>query len=172
MRTCSKCHAEKQLEQFSRSRIAKDGYHTWCKPCKAAASREWFAANRERLLAEDRAEYAADGSRERAQARQWHRDNRNRSLESKRAWKLSNYGLTTEQYDQMLAAQQGKCAICGGTGRGKKRDLAVDHCHQTHMIRGLLCHHCNVGIGHFLDSPELLVAAARYLSLSAAEKTA
>lgn len=53
-----------------------------------------------------------------------------------------------------------KCGICGTTdGR-----LHVDHCHTTGQVRGLLCRTCNIGLGHFKDSPELLGLAAAYLN--------
>lgn len=62
----------------------------------------------------------------------------------------------------MLAAQGGKCAICGGTNPGGHR-LAVDHDHTTGAVRGLLCHACNAGIGKLRDDPALLRVAADYL---------
>lgn len=68
------------------------------------------------------------------------------------------YGITAEQYDAMLFAQLGLCAVC-------RREPAtdVDHDHETNAIRGLLCHKCNLGIGLFKDSPDALRAAALYL---------
>lgn len=50
------------------------------------------------------------------------------------------YGLTLEEYDALLAAQGGKCAICKGT---RTYNLQVDHCHKTGFTRGLLCKGCN-----------------------------
>jgi hypothetical protein len=74
------------------------------------------------------------------------------------------YGLTPEEYDAMLSAQGGGCAICGGTdinGYGKR--LAVDHCHDTGRVRGILCGKCNRGIGCFDHDPERLAAAVAFL---------
>lgn len=51
-----------------------------------------------------------------------------------------------------------ECVICGSTG-----ELVVDHCHKTNVIRGMLCNHCNRGLGHFKDNPELLEFARIYL---------
>lgn len=74
---------------------------------------------------------------------------------------LTTYGLTPEQYDAMLAAQGGVCFICSGKRRYL---LAVDHCHATGRVRGLLCKLCN---GRILtaarDNPEILRRAADYL---------
>lgn len=51
-----------------------------------------------------------------------------------------------------------ECVICGS-----KEKLVVDHDHKKHKIRGMLCNHCNRGLGHFRDNPELLEYAAQYL---------
>lgn len=69
------------------------------------------------------------------------------------------YGITEAQYDALLQAQNGKCRICGTAGK-----LHVDHDHGTGRIRGLLCHQCNVGLGHFRDRPDLLTKAIEYLA--------
>lgn len=57
------------------------------------------------------------------------------------------YGLTQQDYDDLLASQNGVCAICGKPP-GKRR-LHIDHCHQTELIRGLLCTGCNTRLGWF-----------------------
>lgn len=77
--------------------------------------------------------------------------------------KLS-YGITEEDYQSLLLKQEGCCAICGtDTPTGKWKVFAVDHCHKTGKVRGLLCNECNRGMGLLKDSPELLLAAAQYL---------
>jgi hypothetical protein len=75
---------------------------------------------------------------------------------------LRVYGLTEADFDAMLAAQHGRCAICRGEDPGT-RGWAVDHDHGTGAVRGLLCTPCNTALGFFQDSPELLDAARRYL---------
>lgn len=74
----------------------------------------------------------------------------------------ARYGITVEEYNEKSAAQEHRCAICGSrcvTGRR----LAVDHCHVTGAIRGLLCANCNTGLGKFKDDPWILKAAIDYL---------
>jgi hypothetical protein len=61
-----------------------------------------------------------------------------------------NFGITPEQHQQMFEAQGGKCACCGSSHFGGKYNRpAVDHCHSTQRVRGLLCFRCNVGLGIF-----------------------
>lgn len=69
------------------------------------------------------------------------------------------YGITKAEYMELLVEQDYGCAIC-------KRHfpvLNVDHDHATGLVRGLLCRDCNLGIGYFKDTPELLQAAILYL---------
>lgn len=93
-----------------------------------------------------------------------------RRNEYERAWRFKNkFGITTDEYDAMFKAQDGKCAICAQSSKqvhrktGKVRDLAVDHCHDTGKVRALLCTDCNMALGLFKDDPDLLSAAADYL---------
>jgi hypothetical protein len=77
------------------------------------------------------------------------------------------YGLSKEQYDLMLSEQNHSCYICGIKDIDcPKSVLHVDHDHSTGKIRGLLCHHCNTGLGHFKDNVELLQKAIEYLNLN------
>ena len=71
------------------------------------------------------------------------------------------YGLSLEEYNNILKLQNGVCAICYGVG-GKK-GLAVDHCHKTNKIRGLLCSNCNCSIGLLKENIELLDKIKIYL---------
>ncbi len=71
------------------------------------------------------------------------------------------YGLTKDKLDEMMKAQDNKCAVCGETSQ---KALHIDHCHATGVVRGLLCNNCNTGIGFFRDNPELLKNAADYLN--------
>ena len=99
------------------------------------------------------------------------RDKRNRTIEDRRRTHLkTTYGLTLEDYEEMLSKQDGKCAICQVSQdisidrRGRvKSTLYIDHCHKTGKVRGLLCSLCNNGLGNFRDSDELLNKAVEYL---------
>jgi hypothetical protein len=68
--------------------------------------------------------------------------------------------MTLADYDAMLALQNGVCAICKSVS---DRNLAVDHCHETGTVRGLLCRSCNIGLGNFRDNPHSLRTAADHV---------
>jgi hypothetical protein len=79
--------------------------------------------------------------------------------------KLQKYGLTPDDYDNLLKKQNGVCAICGkfeiaaGTF-----NLHVDHCHDTGKVRGLLCGKCNAGIALLKHNQTSLLSAGIYLA--------
>lgn len=73
------------------------------------------------------------------------------------------YGMSLEDYNRMLRQQDGGCAICKTDIPGGKGRFAVDHCHETGLIRGLLCNRCNIGLGHFRDDITHLEKAIIYL---------
>lgn len=154
VKTCTKCGETKPVLEFYLHRGTKDGRTTYCAACQRAASRAWTAANAERVR-ERNAEYVASHPKE----------TRRRG----RQGQLRLYGLNEAQYAAMLAEQNGVCAICLQTERyidartGEPRKLSVDHDHTTGKNRGLLCGHCNRGIGQFSDEPERLRRAADYL---------
>jgi len=71
----------------------------------------------------------------------------------------ARYGLTVEQYRELIKKTNGKCSVCGDKHSG----MHVDHEHRSGKVRGLLCKHCNLAIGHAKDSPARLRALASYL---------
>jgi len=73
------------------------------------------------------------------------------------------YGITAREYLRLFERQEGTCAICFEND-GRRR-LAVDHCHETGKVRGLLCVNCNTGLGKFRDNITMLQRAIYYLEL-------
>lgn len=113
----------------------------------------------------DRAEYM----------RAWHRKSREVNPDYHKNHDLKkNYGVTLEWYREQLARQNYVCAICEQPEtrviRGKVLDLAVDHCHDSKDVRGLLCSDCNRGIGWFKDNADALDRASAYLRRSGTHK--
>lgn len=146
-------------------------------------------SRREQKREYDRAYSAANAERIRERARRWRLKNKKYKAEKDKEWRLNNadrkrengkryyektkdkfraidlkrnYGMTVEQYDSMLKAQNGVCAICFGVNKNGKR-LAVDHDHNTGKVRELLCASCNLVIGHCRESAENLERAISYL---------
>lgn len=142
----------------TRSRIV-DGKKL-CPGCKTVKSIEEYSKNRSKPSGIDcrcRVCHSADVKAQYA---------RNPAPQRRVTLRLK-FDLTPEQYDEMLAAQGGVCAICKkpetNTYRGIVRSLAVDHDHATSENRDLLCSNCNQGLGRFDDDPDLLLAAAAYV---------
>jgi hypothetical protein len=76
------------------------------------------------------------------------------------------YGITHEDYEEMLKQQNHKCSICGiDEVHAENSRLCVDHNHETEKLRGLLCKKCNQAIGLFQDNADFCEAAGRYLRL-------
>jgi len=98
--------------------------------------------------------------RARRNALRKYRENPNNS---RYAYLKRTYGITIEQYDAMLEAQGGKCAICGTQNCRTGKRLAVDHDHITGEVRGVLCYRCNTALGKFRDDPQILAKAIDYL---------
>ena len=119
-----------------------------------AEKRAWHAANKDRVNAERRRQYAEDPSRKLTQRAYIAANGRKIMLKC-------CYGMTPADYEALLARQNGVCAICKTTEPG--RPLYVDHCHVRKKVRGLLCRSCNLGLGNFKDDPRLLRAATAYL---------
>ena len=136
-KTCTKCKVEKPITEYIKRKGYKDGIFSWCKDCHREYDRTW-RKNMEPT----------------------------KKKETGRKNKLKqSYGITVEQYNEMLKAQNHKCAICEKDETEVHRNrLFVDHCHNTGEIRGLLCNNCNTAIGHLKDSVEITLKAATYLT--------
>lgn len=146
MKTCGNCKQEKETSEFPFDRASKDGLHRQCRVCLAASRKIWRKAHLEHDKAMNKA---------------WHKKNKvQQAARHRRRCLKRNYGLSTEDFEQIRVNQQDRCAICH-TKFSKTPN--VDHCHSTGTVRGLLCQKCNHGIGLFKDSPGLLQAAANYL---------
>jgi hypothetical protein len=146
--TCTLCKETKQTSEFSprpKTRY-RTGFNSWCKECCSKRTMEHYRRGDNRLK---KIRYEVERQRSPDQKRL----KRSRHLRK-------NFGMTIEEFDQMLEKQGGRCAICNETW---ERTMHVDHCHKTGRIRGLLCSTCNTGIGMLKDSKEIALAAARYL---------
>lgn len=150
VKLCLRCREEKTFDLFPKNRRTKEGIGTYCLTCSAEVVRQ-------RRQTEEGAQAHRDSSK------RWRDSNTTRNKDNHANWR---YGLNHGQYDAMLAAQEGKCAICKTTepGTGMVR-FAIDHCHSSGKVRGLLCSNCNRGLGYFKDDPARIRRAIDYVSL-------
>lgn len=141
-RECSKCGVVKPFAEFPLRGTGRPS--SWCKPCTNQYNRAYVRTP------EGAAKKKAAQEAYNARNPDYHVGYR--------------YGLKPGQYDALRAEQGGRCAICSATEPGgKAKRWAVDHCHVTGKVRGLLCVHCNMGIGQLGDDPARLRAAATYI---------
>jgi hypothetical protein len=142
-KVCRVCSIEKPTSEYFYSNRAKGYLCYQCKDCSKAATRAFY--------------HAHAPTREKVKARSSARQKANpRSTEQQHVYSIKHkYGLTPEQYEEMLANQGGKCAICQGTDPGRQKGKwatgkwVVDHCHDTRRVRALVCHICNLRLGGF-----------------------
>jgi hypothetical protein len=78
-------------------------------------------------------------------------------------YRTVRYGMSPEEYEELLDEQLGCCAACGSSDPKRKAGFVIDHDHTTGLVRGLLCHNCNIGIGLLGDSISDLSHALNYL---------
>lgn len=89
------------------------------------------------------------------------------SIEYRREkYRESKYSFSQKEHDKIFKEQNGKCAICRTPESDLNHILAVDHCHKTGKVRGLLCNSCNKGLGMFKDNTLILEDAIYYLILN------
>ena len=80
--------------------------------------------------------------------------------------RVRRIGVSNQDYEAMLIRQEGQCAICKSKlNSSRYTKFAVDHCHKTGKVRGLLCTNCNTAIGLMKDSVIRLQQAIDYLSV-------
>lgn len=142
MKVCSVCTTEKPLDAFNRDK--RRGHASRCKACNVIAVAAWREKNRSAHNASERKRYAASPLK-------WAQH-----IQRK-------YGVTAEAYQGVMVTQNGCCAICKASAADLGETLAVDHCHVSGAVRGLLCAKCNRMLGCANDRPDVLRGGAEYL---------
>lgn len=135
-----------------------DGLCSQCKDCDAIRAKSNYGQKRRDYSKEYRLN---NKEMIRAKWKDYYAKNKIKSAENR----LKRYfNITMNDYSKMLELQNGSCAICKIDASALKKRLAVDHCHVTGAIRGLLCTRCNTGIGNFKDNINILNNAVKYLT--------
>lgn len=142
IKRCHKCGIDRPLEDFHMSRHSRDGRQGACKGCAISYSKAYQATRRDFTKDYDR--------------------NRN----------LGRYGLSVILYENLLKAQDYRCASCDRPQAEFTTNFVVDHDHSCcpekkmscgKCVRGLICNNCNIGLGHVNDSVDRLLQMAAYL---------
>ena len=131
---CSICQELKPRSEFYKDSNRKDGIDGYCKPCKLNKNKKWQDDN-------------PDKWQHQLAERIWYR-------------RQKQYGISKEEYLAILEKQDYKCDICKNQ---INTSAAVDHCHSTNKVRGILCRNCNTGIGLFNDNTDIMDSAILYL---------
>jgi len=136
MKKCPRCGVVKPLSAFYSCKHTQNGVKSWCKECDKANKRDYYN-NR--------------GGKK-----------KHKILLRRYALK-TKYGLSEQEWLELLRKQNGKCAICGVSYLGLKRNFHTDHNHKTGIVRGLLCGHCNYMLGMVGENTKTLKQAIKYL---------
>lgn len=146
---CNGCQRRRRRSSFYTARHKKQGIQSRCKDCNKAKALAYHQANRAHCIARKKA---------------WHRKHpADKEAVRDRMYRRS-YGYTLAQYNKQLAAQEGVCPLCRRPPDPEDgRRYALDHCHTTGLMRGVLCSACNGGLGCFRDDVDRLLRAAAYL---------
>ena len=143
MKRCSTCKEVKELTEFHKDKGNPDGLKYICKACIAIKRKAYYSTHVTESAAYKKEHYETSG--------------RNSQY-------IRKYNITLQQYDDMLAKQDGHCAICDAVHNADGTRLCVDHDHKTGKIRGILCTACNTLLGYVNDDISILAKAIDYLN--------
>jgi hypothetical protein len=160
---CKVCGEVKPLDDYYRTPGTRDGHRGDCKACNQAekARRHRENPGPARKRAREWREIPENRDRTKANHERYKADGRKKESD-RRSYLKRTYGITLEEYDEMLERQGGRCAICRREPR-PDISLHVDHVHSTGALRGLLCFSCNVTVGLIREDRSRLGAIGAYL---------
>lgn len=147
LKYCKFCNRYLPYSQFSPHPTTKDKKNNRCKDCVSTYNKKRWAtlSNEEKNKRISRHKYLREQNRE-----VYSRADKCKTYRNK-------YGVTLKDYEKQWEQQQYKCAICSRVKQNNEKAFAVDHCHKTNAVRGILCPQCNVDLGRiekYLKNPE------------------
>lgn len=153
----AECHPNRKAQARG---LCKSCYDKWLKTQnpeyrerQLGNSQKWIKANPEKA--------AAIQQRRKDKVQSDPQEQQRIKILKRESMLLKNYGITSEDYEKMLATQGGGCAIC--ERKPGDRPLHVDHCHASNVVRGLLCHQCNWYLGTLEGGPGVFARLIDYL---------
>lgn len=164
-KTCSRCKESKPTTCFYARSSAADKLQGHCKVCAAAAFKAYRLSNKGKFaIYKYNARPEVKAMRADLQRKYKAEEPERVAARKRKAHLKKEFGITSADYEDMLAAQNGVCAICGTNSPSPHRvNFYIDHNHVTGAVRGLLCSKCNAGLGQFQDDVKLLAKAISYL---------
>ena len=160
----NKAYYEKNKEEL---RAKNKAYREKIKAYKKTWNKAYYEKNKEKINARNKA--YREKNKEKIKAyREKNKEKIRAYTEKYKEKHYANqlkrlYGLELHEYNLMFTEQKGKCACCGSHQNELTKKFAVDHDHDTGLIRGLLCSNCNTAIGRLGDNIEGLMKALNYL---------
>ena len=152
-----KAYYEKNKEEIKTQRKA---YYEKNKEKVKTQRKAYREKNKEKTKSYDKVYYEKNKEKIKAKGKAYYKKNK----EKKKSSGLKRmYGINLHEYNLILSEQKGECACCGIHQNELTMKFAVDHDHDTGLIRGLLCNHCNMAIGILGDNIEGLMKALNYL---------
>jgi hypothetical protein len=154
MKTCYRCKEVKDFSLFHKDKYKNDGYKSSCKCCLSLDHKKVYWSDPE-----------ARREKSRKYRQRLRKSNPQKLFLSNRSTKLkSSYGISLDEYDEMLKAQDYKCAVCGKEHLElQKKRLVVDHCHTSNKIRQLLCNNCNTALGLLKENIQVIEKLKNYI---------
>lgn len=158
LKVCTKCGIGKTPDNFQRAKKEKYQLAQKCKLCRKEDNKKYYIDNPGRVT---------------EQVRSWRENNLEKYHQNRKAWRSKNreranwyarkykYGISYQEGLDVMKSQGNSCAICGKVIAGSR--FHIDHDHRDGSVRGFLCHQCNLGIGNFMDSQQILLKAIEYL---------
>lgn len=155
MKICSLCHIEQPISEYHYKRGTTQNR---CKACRSKYQKAHYLKNRER---------------EREIRRSWYKQNKSYVSEKMKkdyaenpekyafARRLQKYNLSKERYMEILKSQSNKCVLCERSFLNEVKPH-IDHCHETRIVRGILCAQCNTGFGLFKEDEAIFERAIAY----------
>lgn len=152
---CSGCQQHLTLSSFGKDKYRSSGLTSKCKKCRNAVGKKWCLENPDKVK--------EINNKNKVKRKEYY-SQPDVKLKYRKAWVERTFNIPYSEYERMYDEQGGVCAVCKQPETSVKNEhLSIDHCHDTGIVRGLLCNNCNRGIGLLKDSYEVLKNAVDYL---------
>lgn len=173
MKTCTRCNISKSVDEFS---PRQGGYASRCRACCLAVYHERYEPTpgsqrrksdwetRTKVCSKCEVRKSFDDYSKRAGRKDYQSYCKACDAIYQRTKRL---GITNDEFLAIMAQQADACGACGDLLRMGTGQYAVDHCHKTGRVRGVLCGNCNLALGHLKDDPRRILALVEYLDAAA-----